>query len=113
MDEVVKAMEEATGIPRKRLEESMLLSKAWRNPSLTPLPLPRFPICASQHCKKNKSIVRATSAFHFWRRRWTLALACTITSLVILRLSAVHVIVELLRTQSAMPGVGPCLATCR
>ena len=50
LDEVVRAIEEAAGIPGKRLEESMLLSKAWRNPSLTLLPSPRFPTRASQHC---------------------------------------------------------------
>ena len=52
LDKVVSAMEEAAGIPVKRLEESMLVSKAWRNPPLTALPLPRFPTRASQHCKK-------------------------------------------------------------
>ena len=83
LDEVVWAMEEAADIPAKRLEESMLLLRAWRNPSLTPLLSPRVPTCVSQHCKK-ESIVRATSAFCFWRRQWTLALTCTITSLVIL-----------------------------
>ena len=43
LDEMVRVMEEAAGIPGKRLEESMVLLKLLRNPLLTPCPRPASP----------------------------------------------------------------------
>ena len=54
LDKVVCALEEAASIPAKRLEKSILLSKAWRNPLLAPLLSSRVLTCASQHCVKKR-----------------------------------------------------------